>query len=56
MEPLLRVERIDKSFGTHQVLKGISLSVEAGDVTCIVDPSGSGKSTFLRCLNRLAGC
>lgn len=50
---LLRVDRVSKSYGAHQVLKGISLAVEAGDVTCIVGPSGSGKSTLLRCLNRL---
>jgi polar amino acid transport system ATP-binding protein len=51
--PLLVVDRLSKSFGTHQVLKSISLSVASGDVTCIVGPSGSGKSTLLRCLNRL---
>ncbi|MBY5447196.1 amino acid ABC transporter ATP-binding protein [Rhizobium leguminosarum] len=51
--PLLNAERISKSFGTHQVLKSIDLTVEAGDVTCIVGPSGSGKSTLLRCLNYL---
>jgi polar amino acid transport system ATP-binding protein len=53
MMPLLNVERISKSFGTHQVLKSIDLTVETGDVTCIVGPSGSGKSTLLRCLNYL---
>jgi polar amino acid transport system ATP-binding protein len=53
MMPLLNVERLSKDFGTHQVLKSIDLTVEAGDVTCIVGPSGSGKSTLLRCLNYL---
>ncbi|MDQ0322796.1 polar amino acid transport system ATP-binding protein [Pararhizobium capsulatum DSM 1112] len=53
MMPLLNVERLSKSFGTHQVLKSIDLTVSAGDVTCIVGPSGSGKSTLLRCLNYL---
>ena len=53
MMPLLTVERLSKSFGAHEVLKSIDLSVEAGDVTCIVGPSGSGKSTLLRCLNYL---
>ena len=53
MMPLLNVERLSKSFGTHQVLKTIDLTVSAGDVTCIVGPSGSGKSTLLRCLNYL---
>jgi polar amino acid transport system ATP-binding protein len=51
--PLLVVDRLSKSFGTHRVLKSISMSVASGDVTCIVGPSGSGKSTLLRCLNRL---
>src|SRR5207249_2017728 len=51
--PLLKVERLSKSFGTHEVLRNIDLSVEAGEVMCIVGPSGSGKSTLLRCLNYL---
>ncbi|MDB5660009.1 MAG: amino acid transporter ATP-binding protein [Cypionkella sp.] len=51
--PLLNVERLSKSFGTHQVLNKIDMSVKLGDVTCIVGPSGSGKSTLLRCLNYL---
>ncbi|WP_281517819.1 amino acid ABC transporter ATP-binding protein [Ferranicluibacter rubi] len=51
--PLLNVERLTKSFGTHRVLTCIDMSVRAGDVTCIVGPSGSGKSTLLRCLNHL---
>ncbi|WP_113434966.1 amino acid ABC transporter ATP-binding protein [Rhizobium sp. SYY.PMSO] len=53
MMPLLNVERLSKSFGTHQVLNSIDFSVRAGEVTCIVGPSGSGKSTLLRCLNFL---
>ncbi|KQY25769.1 MULTISPECIES: amino acid ABC transporter ATP-binding protein [Rhizobium/Agrobacterium group] len=51
--PLLNVERLSKSFGTHRVLNSIDMSVRLGDVTCIVGPSGSGKSTLLRCLNYL---
>ena len=51
--PLLNVERLSKSFGTHRVLSSIDMSVRLGDVTCIVGPSGSGKSTLLRCLNYL---
>lgn len=42
-----------KSFGSTQVLKGISLTATAGEVMCIIGPSGSGKSTFLRCINHL---
>lgn len=52
-EPLLKVERLRKSFGAHEVLRGIDVAVMRGDVTCIVGPSGSGKSTLLRCLNYL---
>ena len=51
--PLLKVERLRKSFGNHEVLSGIDMEVHRGDVTCIVGPSGSGKSTLLRCLNHL---
>ncbi|HBT68720.1 MAG TPA: ectoine/hydroxyectoine ABC transporter ATP-binding protein EhuA [Agrobacterium sp.] len=53
VEPLLKVEKLRKSFGTHEVLSGIDVAVMRGDVTCIVGPSGSGKSTLLRCLNYL---
>ena len=44
---------VRKSYGANDVLNGISLTVEQGDVLCIIGPSGSGKSTFLRCLNHL---
>lgn len=44
---------IRKSFGSNEVLKGITLQVEPGQVLCILGPSGSGKSTFLRCINHL---
>ena len=44
---------IHKSFGSLEVIKGVSLSVAKGEVVCIIGPSGSGKSTFLRCLNWL---
>jgi arginine/ornithine transport system ATP-binding protein len=44
---------IRKSYGSHEVLKGISLSASAGDVISIIGSSGSGKSTFLRCMNLL---
>ena len=44
---------IRKSFGSHEVLKGLDLEVAYGEVLCILGPSGSGKSTFLRCINHL---
>ena len=49
----LRVSDIHKSFGSHEVLKGVSLEAKAGDVISIIGSSGSGKSTFLRCINLL---
>ncbi|GAC50631.1 amino acid ABC transporter ATP-binding protein [Gordonia aichiensis] len=51
--PMVLADRVCKSFGTTQVLKGISLEVHRGEVLCIIGPSGSGKSTFLRCVNHL---
>ena len=50
---MLDVKNIHKSFGTLEVLKGISLSATEGDVVSIIGASGSGKSTFLRCINLL---
>lgn len=47
------VRGLHKSFGDNEVLKGIDLNVEAGEVVCVIGPSGSGKSTLLRCLNLL---
>ncbi|GAB3138394.1 amino acid ABC transporter ATP-binding protein [Marisediminicola antarctica] len=51
--PMVRAEGVSKSFGSNEVLKGISLEVKRGEVLCLVGPSGSGKSTFLRCINHL---
>ena len=51
--PMIRADRVCKSFGALQVLKGVTLEVERGQVLCVVGPSGSGKSTFLRCINHL---
>ncbi|CUA85557.1 MULTISPECIES: ABC transporter ATP-binding protein [Gulbenkiania] len=49
----LQVEDLHKSYGNHEVLKGVSLTAHAGDVISIIGSSGSGKSTFLRCINLL---
>jgi len=58
--PLLSVRDLRKNFGGVEILKGVSLDVEEGDLVSIIGPSGCGKSTFLRCLNFLetpsAGC
>lgn len=53
MTVMVQAEQVCKSFGALQVLKGVSLAVEHGDVLVLVGPSGSGKSTFLRCINHL---
>lgn len=50
---MVDARRVRKSFGSNEVLKGIDLQVEAGQVLCLLGPSGSGKSTFLRCINHL---
>ncbi|MFI0355494.1 amino acid ABC transporter ATP-binding protein [Actinomadura sp. 9N407] len=50
---MVRAERVHKSFGRLEVLKGIDLEVRPGEVMCVIGPSGSGKSTFLRCINHL---
>ncbi|WP_328392354.1 amino acid ABC transporter ATP-binding protein [Nocardia sp. NBC_00416] len=52
-EPMVRADRVCKSFGALRVLNGISLEVRRGQVLCLIGPSGSGKSTFLRCINHL---
>jgi ABC-type polar amino acid transport system ATPase subunit len=50
---MIQLEAIHKSFGDLHVLRGVSLSIERGEVVCIIGPSGSGKSTLLRCINYL---
>ena len=50
---MIEADRVWKSFGSVDVLRGISLTVERGSVTCLIGPSGSGKTTFLRCVNHL---
>ncbi|HEY1237890.1 MAG TPA: amino acid ABC transporter ATP-binding protein [Solirubrobacterales bacterium] len=52
-EPIVRVEGIHKSFGRLEVLKGISMEVNQGEVFVLIGPSGSGKSTLLRTINHL---
>ncbi|WP_309666070.1 ATP-binding cassette domain-containing protein [Tabrizicola sp.] len=49
----IQVDDLHKSFGTHHVLKGVSLTAHEGDVVAIIGGSGSGKSTMLRCINFL---
>ncbi|AZC51845.1 ABC transporter ATP-binding protein [Pseudomonas chlororaphis] len=49
----LEIQDLHKSYGAHQVLKGVSLQAKAGDVISLIGSSGSGKSTFLRCINLL---
>jgi len=49
----LGISNLDMAYGDVEVLKGVSLTVKPGTVTCIIGPSGSGKSTLLRCVNRL---
>jgi polar amino acid transport system ATP-binding protein len=51
--PVLRIERLHKAFGATEVLRGIDLAVDRGEVLCVIGPSGSGKSTLLRCINFL---
>jgi polar amino acid transport system ATP-binding protein len=50
---MVRAEGVHKRFGRLEVLKGVSLEVQPGEVVCLIGASGSGKSTFLRCINHL---
>jgi polar amino acid transport system ATP-binding protein len=52
-QPIVSCRDVHKSFGSLEVLKGISLDLMKGDVVCVIGPSGSGKSTFIRCINAL---
>ena len=51
--PMVKAEGVHKRFGRLEVLNGITLEVQPGEVMCLLGPSGSGKSTFLRCINHL---
>ena len=50
---MIRVENLSKNFQGLSVLKDVNVTINKGDVVCVIGPSGSGKSTFLRCLNML---
>jgi polar amino acid transport system ATP-binding protein len=50
---MVKAEAVRKRFARNEVLKGITLEVQPGEVLCLLGPSGSGKSTFLRCINHL---
>ena len=50
---ILEINNVKKSFGSNNVLKGISFSLEEGEVLSIIGSSGSGKTTLLRCMNFL---
>jgi polar amino acid transport system ATP-binding protein len=52
-EPILSLKGVHKRFGELEVLKGVDLALQRGEVVCILGPSGSGKSTLLRCVNLL---
>jgi polar amino acid transport system ATP-binding protein len=51
--PLVHAVNVTKSFHHHDVLRGIDMDVDRGQVVCLLGPSGSGKTTFLRCINQL---
>jgi polar amino acid transport system ATP-binding protein len=51
--PMIEIRGVGKSFGAHEVLRGVDLSVDHSEVVCLIGPSGSGKSTLLRCVNFL---
>src|SRR5574337_333995 len=52
-EPMIEIADVGKSFGAHEVLRGVDLKVGRSEVVCLIGPSGSGKSTLLRCVNFL---
>ncbi|MEM1079398.1 MAG: amino acid ABC transporter ATP-binding protein [Pseudomonadota bacterium] len=52
-QPIVSLSNVKKSFGSLDVLKGVSMDIMKGEVICIIGPSGSGKSTLIRCINAL---
>jgi polar amino acid transport system ATP-binding protein len=52
-DPMVKAEGVHKRFGRLEVLNGVSLEVQLGEVVCMIGPSGSGKTTFIRCINHL---
>lgn len=52
-EVIIQVKQLKKNFGSLEVLKGVDMEIDRGEVVVVIGPSGSGKSTFLRCLNLL---
>jgi ABC-type polar amino acid transport system ATPase subunit len=51
--PVLQLQGVHKSFGKLEVLRGVDMELDRGEVVCVIGPSGSGKSTLLRCINLL---
>ena len=52
-DPLVRAVNVTKAFGSNEVLKGVDMTVDQGEVVCLLGPSGSGKTTFLRLINQM---
>tara|TARA_B100001059_G_scaffold52985_1_gene47009 strand:+ start:3611 stop:4345 length:735 start_codon:yes stop_codon:yes gene_type:complete len=53
MQPMIKFKNVNKYYNDFHVLKNINLSVDEGEILCVIGPSGSGKSTLIRCINNL---